>query len=170
MANTVDKVLEIALAEVGYLEKASNYKLYDKTANVGNANYTKYGREMHVICPSVMDFPAPWCDAFVDWVFYKAYGLQEAKKMLAGNFNDYTVESAQLFKKANAWYSCPKIGDVIFFKNTKRICHVGLVYDLDDKYVYTIEGNTSSASGVVANGGGVWKKKYLLSYKNIAGY
>jgi murein L,D-transpeptidase YcbB/YkuD len=36
--------------------------------------------------------------------------------------------------------------------------------------VYTVEGNTSSESGVVANGGGVFKKKYKLNYTRIYGY
>jgi peptidoglycan hydrolase-like protein with peptidoglycan-binding domain len=36
--------------------------------------------------------------------------------------------------------------------------------------VYTVEGNTSSAAGVVANGGAVAKKQYSLSYGRIAGY
>ena len=35
-----DKVLELAKSYVGYLEKASNYRLEDKTANSGSANYT----------------------------------------------------------------------------------------------------------------------------------
>ena len=126
---------------------------------------------MHALYPSVMDFPAAWCDAFVDWCFYKAYGVTNAKKLLGGNFNDYTVSSANLYKNKKAWYtSNPKVGDQIFFKNSTRICHTGLVYKVDNTYVYTIEGNTSGASGVIANGGGVCKKKYSLKYSNIAGY
>lgn len=170
MANTVNKVLAIAEAEVGYLEKKSNANLYDKTANAGDANYTKYGKEMHDIYPSVMDFPAAWCDAFVDWCFYKAYGVSNAKALIGGNFNDYTPSSAQLYKNKNAWYTTPKVGDQIFFKNSTRINHTGLVYKVDSTYVYTIEGNTSGVSGVVANGGGVCKKKYKLNYSSIAGY
>ena len=99
----VNKVIEIALAEVGYLEKKSNSQLDSKTANAGSANYTKYGRDMHKLYPSVMDFPAAWCDAFVDWCFYKAYGVANAKGLLGGNFNDYTVSSAQLYKNKGAW-------------------------------------------------------------------
>lgn len=171
MANTVDKVIKIAEAEVGYLEKKSNKSLDSKTANAGSANYTKYGRDMHKLYPSVMDFPAAWCDCFVDWCFQKAYGVSNAKGLLAGNFNDYTVASAQLYKNKKAWHtSNPKVGDQIFFKNSTRICHTGLVYKVDSTYVYTIEGNTSSASGVVANGGAVAKKKYKLNYSKIAGY
>lgn len=170
MANTVDKVLKIAEAEVGYLEKKSNSQLDSKTANAGKANYTKYGRDMHNIYPSVMDFPAAWCDAFVDWCFYMAYGVCNAKGLLGGNFNDYTPSSAQLYKNKKAWYKNPKVGDQIFFKNSTRINHTGLVYKVDNKRVYTIEGNTSGASGVIANGGGVCKKSYALNNSRIAGY
>lgn len=168
--NTVDKVINIALAEVGYLEKKSNSQLDSKTANAGSNNYTKYGRDMNKLYPSVMDFPAAWCDAFVDWCFQKAYGVSNAKGLLGGNFNDYTPSSAQLYKNKKAWYTAPKVGDQIFFKNSQRINHTGLVYKVDSKYVYTIEGNTSGASGVVANGGGVCKKKYALTNSRIAGY
>jgi hypothetical protein len=172
MANTVNKVIKIAEAEVGYLEKESDKDLYDKTANAGDKNYTKYGKEMHQIYPSVMDYPAFWCDCFVDWCFYKAYGITNAKKLLAGDFNDYTIASADMYKKKNAWYtSNPKIGDQVFFKNSSgKICHTGLVYKVDSISIYTIEGNTSSGAGVVANGGCVAKKQYLLTYSRIAGY
>lgn len=171
MANTVDKVIKIATAEVGYLEKKSNKNLDSKVENAGYNNYTKYGRDMHKICPSVMDFPAAWCDAFVDWCFYKAYGLTAAKKLLCGGFNDYTVASAQMYKNKKAWHtSNPKVGDQIFFKDSSRICHTGLVYKVDSRYVYTIEGNTSGSSGVVKNGGGVFKKFYTLHNSRIAGY
>lgn len=170
MANYASKVIDIALGEVGYLEKKSNSNLDSKTANAGSANYTKYGRDMHKLYPSVMDFPAAWCDAFVDWCFQKAYGVSNAKGLLGGNFNDYTPSSAQLYKNKGAWGTKPRKGAQIFFKNSTRICHTGLVYGFDSKYVYTVEGNTSGASGVIANGGGVCKKKYALTNSKIAGY
>ena len=174
MANTVDKVLAIAKAEVGYLEKKNGDAryLYDKRANAGYNNYTKYGKEMHEIYPAVMDYPAAWCDAFVDWCFYKAYGVATAKSLLDGNFDDYTVASALMYKNHNAWYTNnPKVGDQVFFKNSYGgICHTGLVIAVDNLYIHTIEGNTSAALGVVANGGGVAQKKYALNYNRIAGY
>ena len=174
MANTVDKVLAIAKAEVGYLEKKNGDAryLYDKRANAGYNNYTKYGKEMHEIYPAVMDYPAAWCDCFVDWCFYKAYGVATAKSLLDGNFDDYTVASALMYKNHNAWYTNnPKVGDQVFFKNSYGgICHTGLVIAVDNLYVHTIEGNTSAALGVVANGGGVAQKKYALNYNRIAGY
>lgn len=175
--SNIDTLINFAKNEVGYLEKSkSAYTknpnvLYDKTAGAGYDNYTKYGYEMHKIYPAVMDFPAAWCDCFVDWCFYKVFGVATAKSLLCGDFNDYTVASADMYKKKGAWYtSNPKPGDQIFFKNKTGICHTGLVRAVDKNYVYTIEGNTSSSSGVVANGGGVFEKKYPIRSANIAGY
>lgn len=173
--NTVDKVIQVAMNEVGYLEKSKDaYKknpdiIYDKTAGAGQDNITKYGKVMHDVYPSVMDFPAFWCDAFVDWCFYTAYGVTTAKSLLGGNFDDYTVNSCGMYKKHNALFTDPKIGDQVFFtKNGKpNGCHhTGIVYDVDTKYFYTIEGNTSGANGVISNGGGVAKMKYpIVAYK-----
>ena len=84
--NTVYKVLNVAMNEVGYLEKSKTAYLqnpeilYEKTAGAGSDNYTKYSRDLHGIYPSVMDFPAPWCDAFVDWCFFKANGRKRLKR------------------------------------------------------------------------------------------
>lgn len=168
----IQLVVDVATNEIGYMEKRSNSNLDSKDLNVGSANYTKYGRDMHNLYPSVMDFPAAWCDAFCDWCFYKAYGVSTAKSLLGGNFDDYTVTSAQLYKNKGAWYtSNPQIGDQIFFTNASGgICHTGLVIGITSTTVITIEGNTSSASGVVANGGMVAKKTYNLTYSRIAGY
>ena len=173
-------VINIALSEDGYLEKSSAaYKknkniIYEKTKGAGSDNYTKYGKEMHDLYPAVMDFPAYWCDCFVDWCFYKAYGVSGAKALLGGNFDDYTVNSKALYVAKGAYIKrgegIPKKGDQIFFNNGTRVCHTGIVYDVDKTYVYTVEGNTSVGSTVVANGGGVSKKKYALNYNKIDGY
>lgn len=177
--NKAADVIAIALAEEGYLEKSKSayqkdHKVLDsKEDGAGSDNYTKYGRDMHKLYPAIMDFPAAWCDCFVDWCFYKAFDETHAKALLSGDFDDYTVRSADMYKKKKAWHtSDPKPGDQIFFKNSKTggICHTGLVYKVSNGYVYTIEGNTSSALGVVANGGCVRKKSYALTYKSIAGY
>lgn len=43
---SIDKLISIAQDEVGYLEKSSNNNLYDKTANAGDKNYTKYWEDI----------------------------------------------------------------------------------------------------------------------------
>lgn len=174
MSYDPQKVINIAKAETGYLEKrnGSLAYLYDKKANAGDANYTKYGYEMHKLYPAVMDYPASWCDAWVDWCFMQAYGVSNARSLLRGDFDDYTVASAALYQKAGAWYQKPEIGDQIFFRNSSRICHTGLVVDVvpSSNTVVTVEGNTSSGSEVIANGGAVCQKMYSMSNSRIAGY
>lgn len=165
-------VIDIALNEVGYLEKSKSAYQKDKsvldrkTDGAGSDNYTKYGRDMHSIYPKAMDFPAPWCDSFNDWCFYKAYGIANAKKLIKGEFDDYTVNSCRMYQKAGALDTVPTVGSQVFFtKNGKPdgCYHTGLVYAVDGSRFYTVEGNTSSASKVVANGGSVEKKSYSIS-------
>lgn len=48
--------------------------------------------------------------------------------------------------------------------------HTGLVEKVSGDRVYTIEGNTSSAPGVVPNGGIVRDKNYSINYAQIGGY
>ena len=166
-----NKVIKIAINEVGYLEKSkiafqkNPQIIYEKTVGAGQDNITKYNEELHKIYPAVMDTKAPWCDAFVDWCFVQAFGIPNAKEILCGNFDDYTVNSCKYYEKANRLDTNPQIGDQVFFtKNGKSngCYHTGLVYDVDGTYFYTIEGNTSNSNTVVANGGCVAKKKYII--------
>ena len=157
----IDKVLTIACAEEGYHEKASASNLDSKTANAGSNNYTKYGKEMHALQPSNMDYPAAWCDLFVDWAFYKAFGAELARKILCGNFDDYTVNSANYYKRAGRWTLTARRGYQIFFQNRNGICHTGLVLNVSEGRVYTIEGNKDNQ---------VKKMSYALNDGYIAGY
>lgn len=180
MPYDVNKVVELAKQQVGYLEKKNGdlKYLYDKKANAGTANYTKYGYDLRKIYPEVIDYPAFWCSAFVSWLFVQCYGVSDARKLMAGDFEDYTVRQASLYKAKGAWHSYPEIGDQIFFHNGTRICHTGLVVDVipSSNTVVVIEGNTSpqansSTDGeVIPNGGGVWQKYYKMSNSRIAGY
>jgi hypothetical protein len=157
----IDRVLAIATAELGYHEKASAANLDNKTANSGSNNYTKYNKEMHQVQPSNMDYPAPWCDCFVDWCMYKAFGLDLARKILCGTFDDYTVYSANMYKQAGRWTTTAHRGDQIFFKNASGICHTGLVEKVQNGIVYTIEGNAGNA---------VQRRQFAIYDDYIAGY
>ena len=171
-----DDVIKIALAEVGYLEKESNKSLDSDTANAGDGNYTKYARDLDNISGfyNGRKNGYAWCDVFVDWCFVQAFGVEKAKELLcqpSKSSGAGCYYSMNYYKNKGQLHFSPKIGDQIFFKNSSgSITHTGLVYDIDNNYVYTVEGNTSGASGVVANGGGVCKKKYSLIYDYIAGY
>lgn len=175
--DAITKLLSIALAEVGYLEKASNKDLDSKTANTGKNNYTKYARDFDTKYPDFYNGKKngySWCDMFCDWVMVKAFGVDLAREMLGQppkSLGAGCTFSAQYYKQMMRFYKDPKKGDQVFFVNSSgNICHTGLVYDVDSTYIYTVEGNTSSASGVVDNGGAVAKKKYKRTSKNIYGY
>ena len=156
MANdkAIKALIKIAEAEIGYLEKKSNSQLDSKTANAGSANYTKYWRDVY---PSYQ--AQPWCAAFVSWCFEKAFGLETAKKLLKHWPYTYCPTLGDLFtKNAN-----PKVGDIVIFYRGGEFAHTGIVTAVSGDRFETIEGNTSGASGIVDNGGGVCRKSYYNS-------
>lgn len=161
-------VIRIARAEVGYLEKRSNANLDSKTGNAGMRNYTKYWRDLKPVFQA-----QPWCDAFVSWCTLKACGgdRNKADQVLCGGLDSfYTPVSAQKYKSAGRWSTVPHAGDQIFFKNSKRIYHTGIVTGVTKTTVLTIEGNTGGGRSVIANGGGVHEKAYAIGNSRIAGY
>ena len=177
MGYYASKVIKIAEAEVGYLEKASNKNLDSKTENAGYNNYTKYARDLHnagYYQASKQGYA--WCDMFVDWCFLQLCGgdADKAQEIICqtGPYGAGCDFSAKYYKNKGRFYAEPKPGDQIFFWDSKndRVGHTGLVYKVGSSYVYTIEGNTSSAAGVEANGGGVFAKKYKLTNSRIYGY
>lgn len=150
----INAVIKVAQDEVGYLEKKSNAQLDSKTANAGYNNYTKYWRD---IKPSYQT--EPWCAIFISWIFMKAFGLAMAKKLLKHWPYVYCPTLGSLFtKNAN-----PKVGDIVIFYRSGEFRHTGLVTKVRGDKFWTIEGNTSGASGIVANGGGVCAKSYYNS-------
>lgn len=147
--NPIDVLIEIMEAEVGTHEGANNH--------------TKYGDEMHAIQPSNMDKNAPWCDAWFDWCVLQmckhfGYGADMARKVLCGDFDDYTYASVALYKKEKRWFSTPQRGDQIFFGGSG---HTGGVTKVSGGVVYTIEGNKSDE---------VRKCSYSVNSPSIIGY
>ncbi len=161
-----EKLISIARAEVGYLEKKSNKDLDNKTANAGSNNYTKYARDLY---PSLQG--QAWCDMFVDWCFVQAFGQVAARQLIGGGFSAYTPTSAQYYKNQGRYFKeNPQPGDQIFFKNSQRIYHTGIVEKVTNNQVHTVEGNTSGGTAVIPNGGEVCRKKYSLGSSAIDGF
>ena len=109
--SVIEKLLNTASNEVGYLEKRSAVNLDDKTANVGQNNYTKYARDYF---PTLQG--QPWCDMFCDWCMIKTFGKDLSVRMIGG-FDAYTPSSADKDKKMGRWFAHPENGDQIFFQN-----------------------------------------------------
>ena len=169
-----DKVIDIALNEVGYIEKASNNNLDDKTANQGSGNYTKYARDLDKInFYNGKKNGYAWCDVFVDWCFVQAFGKERALELLCQPNKSTGAGcgfSMNFYKAHNQFYTNPEPGDQIFFTDGTSIYHTGLVYKVDSSKVYTVEGNTSDVNYVDGNGGKVCKKSYPNGASYIAGY
>ena len=170
-----DKVIAIAKSQVGYLEKATNSNIDSFTGNAGSNNWTKYARDLAAAgYYNGNKNGYAWCDVFVDWCFFKAYGTKtkaEAVECQTGNLGAGCEFSLMYYRQAGRFSQTPMVGDQIFFRDSSgEICHTGLVYAVTSSTVYTIEGNTSGASGVVSNGGGVAMKSYPIGYGRIAGY
>ena len=154
ITKAINAIINIALAEVGYLEKATNANLDDKTANAGSNNYTKYWRDIY---PAYQG--QPWCACFVTWVFVIAFGKAMAQKLLKHYPYVYCPTMADLFTlNAN-----PKVGDIVIFKHNGVFTHTGIVIKVSGDQFWTVEGNTSGGSTIIANGGAVCKKTYFNS-------
>lgn len=173
---TIKDLIALAESEVGYLEKKSNAYLDSKTANAGNKNYTKYARDLD----NIQDFyngkknGYAWCAVFVDWLLVQTFGVERTRQIANRPNKSLSAgcESVRLYyQQIGRYFDKPEIGDQVIFRNNKKqAIHTGIVYNVDSKYVYTIEGNTDGGSKVIENGGAVCKKQYKLGYKYIDGY
>ena len=168
----INDVIAKAHEELEYREKsweAYNENpdvIYDKYEGAGYDNVTKYAKEMDDL--EVYNTPKngyPWCKVFIDWLFVKTFGIERAGQLLHG----WTAGVEQFFN----WFSengqisnSPKIGDLVIFGDND---HIGIVFDVADGKIYTIEGNTSE-SGYSANGGQVANKEYYLESSWIKCY
>lgn len=144
---TAKEVLKKAHNEIGITE-------YPPNSNNVKYNTAFYGKP-------VSGSAYPWCCVFVWWLLSTS-GVKVPKTASCMNLGNY-------FKKENRFFmKDPRPGDVVFFKfntNDRWTNHVGIVTDVMDHYIYTIEGNTSINSD--DNGGAVMKRKRC---SNIVGY
>ena len=177
--NKIEKLLAVAAAEVGYLEKsraaynADPNVIFEMVKGAGYDNYTKFAYYMDAI-PGWYHGKKQghaWCNVFTDYCFYRAFGVAMAAKIT--NHSQYGASvgwSADAYKDMGrlVWKN-PRPGDQIYFgQNYDSLTHTGLVYRVDDNYVYTIEGNTSVGDNtIIPNGGGVCRKKYSRYYVGI---
>lgn len=157
-------IVAIALAEVGYHEKATNASLDDKTANSGGNNWTKYARDLAAAgYYNGNKNGYAWCDCFVDWCFFKAYGAVEGQRIQCqtGPLGAGCVYSAQYYQQKGRYDKNPKVGDQAFFQTGGQIGHTGIVVEVTGSSIVTVEGNSSDQ---------VRKNTYLRSNGYIAGY
>lgn len=171
-AEKVNMVCDLAMSEVGNLEKLTNDQLYDKTANPGRGNFTKYAQEIDTLWPTFYNETVSGkdgCSATVDWLFLHLFGKENAQKMLyypekSGGAD--CKECADYFRARGKFFTVPLKGDKVFFGDYGAEGHTGIVVKVENNMIYTVEGNVS------VNGGpeGVWMKQYDLTETYIPGY
>lgn len=171
----VERLLATARAEIGYLEKKSNSQLDDKTANAGSNNWTKYARDLDGIgnIYNGKKNGYDWCDVFADWCYITTFGVELGMALTCQSYKGLGAGckySRQYYANKGQLVNSPQPGDQIFFGDSSSIWHTGIVEKVANGKVYTIEGNTSGASGVISNGGGVAAKSYPLGSSYIRGY
>ena len=139
---TSAKIIDVAIGEIGYVEKPENVTKYGE--------YTKANG-------------LPWCGSFVNWCAHNA-GVK-LPSMVS------TAMGAARLKDVGRWHDKPERGDLAFFDfphdGVDRISHIGIVVDVKDNEVITIEGNTAPSGGDQRNGGMVMLKRRALG-KNSA--
>lgn len=175
MGYAAKDILSLAEKEKGYFEKRSLSDLDDKTANAGSGNFTKYARDLYKAgYYNGNKQGVAWCSMFVDWCHYMAAGNDKALAQRitcqSGIYGASCTYSMNYYKSAGRFFKDPQPGDQVFFGTGKSAEHTGIVKEIKNGRVYTIEGNTSSQSGVVSNGGGVFEKSYPLTHSKILGY
>lgn len=173
---SVQPIINWAENERNYTEKDSLTDLNDKTKNAGGDNYTKYSQEVDALGVfSAQVQGQPWCATWVTDGFINTYGVNKGLDMLCQpNKNSNAAccgDAAEYYQKAGRWYTSPQVGDQVFFKTTKyQYAHTGIITEVTDTEVTTIEGNTSSEKGVISNGGAVTKKHYPVGYSGFKGF
>lgn len=141
------KVIDIAVAEIGYKEKATNSSLDLSTANAGTNNWTKYARDLY----SAGYYNGnkngyAWCDCFVDWCFFKAFGKTEGQliEYQAGDLGAACPYSAGYYKNKGRYDKNPQPGDQVFFQQNGSLVHTGIVIAVSGSTITCVEGNASN--------------------------
>lgn len=159
---TAEELIAVARQEVGYLEKASNAMLEEKTANAGMSNYTKYG---HWYGQNGLY----WCQQFVSWCAYQACKLHQ-KNTFTGwvMFDGKWIYELKGVVQKNRWINTDgrwfvvdgaghmitgwfKSGDDWYYMNTDGGMLAGQWIDIADESYYLTKSGVMARSVYVKN-------------------
>lgn len=137
---TVNEFVTTAQHQIGYKESGTNITKYSEDFD------TKYWQFFNTKKQG-----AEWCSIFVHWCAVKTIGKDKTLKFFGETPKTNAAAGVGYFwyyLKAKGYKSSAakaKMGDIIFFKNTKGISHVGIVEKADSKNIISIEGNKSNS-------------------------
>lgn len=180
-------VIAVALSQLGYAEGGSLSELDGATPSI--LNYTEYNYNMGNFGIGYGGAEYHWCASFVSFCLYQSGCHDFGDFFDCARFHDgdadyiwreisceYWVRALRGAGRFHASFCyggayTPGSGDLIFFTRDKKTAsHIGIVLYSENGYVYTVEGNTSSASVLETNGGGVYAKSYKLTNPGILGF
>lgn len=145
---TASEVLALAKSYLGVKESPP-----DSNNVIFNTHY--YGGPVN-------DKSLHWCVVFL-WDIFRMVGASElfyGGKKTASCSTLYAYHKAQGQKVTHF-----QTGDIVFFDFTgkkRRTVHVGIVEQVEDGYITTIDGNTGTTSE--ANGGAVMRRRRSMDY------
>lgn len=149
-ADVVDKLVRLALEEVGYHE--------GKTGGQWN-NRTKYAAAV----PGLgWADGQPWCAVFVSWLALVG-GVAELFPRTAS-----CDVGGQWFKDRGQWSEYPAIGAQVFYGTPADLNHTGFVIGFDADTIDVIEGNTNVNGS--REGDGVYRKVRRRRDAYVVGY
>lgn len=160
-------VIRVLRDEIGYHEKAANADLDSKTGNSGAGNYTKYARDLDRIRYfNTLKQGFDWCAVLFNWGIYKVVGADKAREIqyqgeAKTNTGAGCTPQAATYRRNNAFVTAPKVGYQIFFGKAGDEEHTGIVVEVSDKTITTIEGNVMNQ---------VMLKAYDINDPKIVGY
>jgi hypothetical protein len=155
--------------KTSYLSVLSILKTTSSIQSASDAILTKFERPADT-SDSVKKARATYGQTYYDKYASKISSSTGGIKMTSSQAKYYTMQLLKHYPFIScdklAGYTTntvPHIGDIVLFYNSGRYSHTGYVYDINNEKIYTIEGNTSGASAVISNGGGVCKKSYKIT-------
>lgn len=152
--NQAKDIVNVALSQVGYHEGSSGSDLSGNSSS--SANYTEYGRWFGQ--------QSNWCAIFISWCANQAgISTSVVKKNAVASGN-----SCQFGEKKYSFGSRnPQPGDILYVQNDSdsSVDHVGLVYKVDDTYIYAVEGNFGNKVGTIKYYKDTGRQTYYSSTK-----
>lgn len=130
--NYITDICNVALSQKDYHEGSSKTDLSGNST--GKGDYTEYG--------NWYGLHTAWCAMFISWCARQA---RIPTNIISNNIR----ASGSITRFGEKQYSfsshIPQAGDFVYVDNDSDpdADHVGLVYNVDKDYIYTIEGNTS---------------------------
>lgn len=133
--NYVDDIVAVALSQAGYHESNDMLDLSGETLE-GYGDFTEYCR-WH-------GYYYGWCALFISWCARQAQipeSIISNNSLADGTGGNFGEKNVYAFSEHE-----PQKGDIVYIDNDSdpEADHVGIVYAVDDDYIYTVEGNTSN--------------------------